>query len=100
MMNFIFILLLWSGYLFQSLPFTDVSQSHLPVADLGLLSMDAAAADFDNDGDLDLLIANEHKPNIMLINDGSGKFSNASAERIPQVNHDSEDIGFADFDLA
>jgi len=98
MMNFIFILLLWSGYLFQSLPFTDVSQSHLPVADLGLLSMDAAAADFDNDGDLDLLIANEHKPNIMLINDGSGNFSNASAERIPQVNHDSEDIGIADFD--
>ena len=60
--------------------------------------MDAAAADFDNDGDWDILIANEHRPNIMLINEGKGKFANESANRIPQVNHDSEDIGIADFD--
>ena len=98
MANIIFTLLILLSFLSRELPFTDVSQSHLPVADLGLLSMDAASADFDNDGDLDILIANEHRPNIMLINDGSGKFSNASAERIPQVNHDSEDIGIADFD--
>ena len=78
--------------------FSDVSESNLPVADLSKLSMDAASADFDNDGDLDILIANEHKPNIMLINDGTGKFTNESSNRIPQVNHDSEDIGIADFD--
>jgi len=82
----------------QSPQFRDVSESHLPVADLGKLSMDAASADFDNDGDLDILIANEHRPNIMLINDGTGKFTNESASRIPQINHDSEDIGIADFD--
>ncbi|MBO3697289.1 VCBS repeat-containing protein [Roseivirga sp. E12] len=60
--------------------------------------MDAGVADLDQDGDMDIIIANEHRPNILLINDGNGKFTNES-KRIPQVNHDSEDIGIADFDL-
>ena len=79
--------------------YNNVTTSQLPYQDLQQLSMDAGIADFDNDGDLDILIANEHRPNIMLINDGTGKFSNDSAKRIPQVAHDSEDIGIADFDL-
>lgn len=82
----------------KKLPYIDVSKSHLPYEDLGALSMDAGVADIDNDGDLDILIANEHKPNILLINNGEGKFTNESAKRIPQVDHDSEDVGIADFD--
>lgn len=76
--------------------YEDVSRSRLPLADLSALSMDAAAADFDGDGDIDLLIANEHRPNIYLLNDGSGHFSNQS-QRIPQIARDSEDIAVADF---
>lgn len=79
--------------------YQDATQTHLPYADLQELSMDAGIADFDGDGDLDILIANEHKPNILLINDGKGKFTNESSSRIPQIAHDSEDIGIADFDL-
>lgn len=79
--------------------YTDVTKTHLPYEDLQLLSMDAAIADLDIDGDMDILIANEHRPNILLMNDGKGKFTNESSLRIPQVNHDSEDIGIADFDL-
>lgn len=79
--------------------YTDVTTSNLPFKDLQALSMDAAIADLDQDGDLDIIIANEHKPNILLINDGKGNFTNESALRIPQVNHDSEDIGIADFDM-
>lgn len=79
--------------------YTNVTLSNLPYKDLQELSMDAGIADLDQDGDMDILIANEHKPNILLINDGSGKFTNESSSRIPQVNHDSEDIGIADFDL-
>lgn len=60
--------------------------------------MDAFPFDLDGDGDLDIMIANEHRPNILLINDGSGKFSNESKQRIPQVAHDSEEVAIADFD--
>ena len=81
----------------SSLLFKDVTTSHLPYEDLQQLSMDAGVADLDGDGDMDIIIANEHRPNILLINDGNGNFTNESAERIPQVNHDSEDIGIADF---
>ena len=97
-MNQFLIILSLISFFWQDPLFTDVSKTNLPIADLGRLSMDAATADFDNDGDLDILIANEHRPNIMLINDGKGKFTNKSANRIPQVGHDSEDIGIADFD--
>jgi len=79
--------------------YKDVTTTHLPYEDLQLLSMDAAIADLDQDGDLDILIANEHRPNILLINDGTGRFVNESVRRIPQIAHDSEDIGIADFDL-
>lgn len=79
--------------------YTDVTTTNLPHKDLQQLSMDAGIADLDQDGDLDILIANEHRPNILLINDGKGKFTNESSLRIPQVDHDSEDIGIADFDL-
>jgi len=79
--------------------YSDVTTSHLPYEDLQLLSMDAGVADLDLDGDHDILIANEHRPNILLINNGEGVFTNESSTRIPQVAHDSEDIGIADFDL-
>lgn len=77
--------------------YTDATLTHLPYQDLQALSMDAGIADLDGDGDPDILIANEHQPNILLINDGKGTFTNEST-RIPQVAHDSEDIGIADFD--
>lgn len=82
----------------NNLLYTDATKTHLPYEDLKLLSMDAGIADFDKDGDLDILIANEHRPNILLLNDGTGKFTNFS-NQIPQIKHDSEDIGIADFDL-
>jgi hypothetical protein len=78
--------------------YMDVSGGALPVGDLTGLSMDARAADLDGDGDLDIVIANEHRPNIFLMNDGQGRFANASG-RLPRTEHDSEDVGIADFDL-
>ena len=78
--------------------YTDVSSTNLPSNTLAGLSMDAAAADVDGDGDLDIVIANEFRPNILLINDGNGSFANAS-NRLPQTNRDSEDVALADFDL-
>lgn len=78
--------------------FRDRSEARLPTDALGGFSMDAAPADIDNDGDTDILIAHEYEPNILLINDGTGTFTDESAARLPQVDRDSEDIAVADFD--
>lgn len=77
--------------------FREVTETHLPAADLEGLSMDAAAGDLDGDGDPDVVIANEHRPNILLLSEGRGRLRNASG-RIPRVAHDSEDVAIADFD--
>ena len=62
-------------------------------------SMEARAADFDGDADLDLLIAREEGQNALLLNDGRGQFTDASG-KLPReaVPHDHEDIAVADFD--
>ncbi|MCB0712687.1 MAG: VCBS repeat-containing protein [Ignavibacteriae bacterium] len=77
--------------------FVDVSEIHLPLSSLQGNSMDMEAADLDEDGDLDLVIANEYRPNIILINDGGGNFRDESVARLPQKYFDSEDIAIADF---
>jgi FG-GAP-like repeat len=78
--------------------YKNVSISHLPTWALGGRSMSAYAVDIDKDRDLDLIIANEHEPNILLLNDGKGKFTDATAERLPHAYHDSEEIAVSDFD--
>jgi len=77
--------------------FVDVSVTHLPAGVLDGYSMDAGVADIDADGDLDIVVANEFRPNILLLNDGAGRFSDGS-DRLPRTEHDSEDVGIADFD--
>jgi len=77
--------------------YDNVTATHLPATGLQGLSMDAGVADLDADGDLDIVVANEFEPNILLLNDGSGRFRLASAE-LPRASHDSEDVGIADFD--
>lgn len=77
--------------------FSNVSGTHLPSVTLNSPAMDAKPADLDGDGDLDLVVANEFGANLLLLNDGTGQFVNAS-NQIPRAVHDSEDIGIADFD--
>ncbi|MFK7926121.1 MAG: FG-GAP repeat domain-containing protein [Bacteroidia bacterium] len=90
--------LLIGSFFLISTPFIDATRERLPAIDLLGNSMDVEPGDLDDDGDLDLVIASEFQPNILLFNDGKGHFTNASAERLPQVAHDSEDIALADFD--
>ena len=78
--------------------FSEVTETHLPIEVVIGYSMDASPIDVEGDGDLDLIVAIEHGPNVLLINDGSGRFSDESSDRIPQHAHDSEDIGVADLD--
>ena len=71
--------------------------------------MDAEAADLDADGDLDLVLAGEWEPNVVLLNDGSGHVAASplpvppglpSPARAPGLaaGYDSEDIAIADLD--
>jgi len=89
-----------SGPAFQGLGtllYDDVSMTDLPAGVLDGLSMDARPVDVDADGDLDIVVASEFATNILLVNNGNGRFTDGSA-RIPQSIHDSEDIGAGDFD--
>lgn len=79
--------------------YRNVSATNLPLGSLTGNSMDARPADLDGDNDLDIVVACEFCPNTILINDGTGVFTDESAARIAQPSHDSEDIGIADFDL-
>lgn len=75
--------------------FEEVTTTHLPRLDGP--TMDARPVDVDADGDLDLVLAMEFAPNVLLLNDGTGRFTDAS-DRLPRTRHDSEDIAAADFD--
>jgi hypothetical protein len=77
-------------------PYADVTATHLPAGIEGRC-MNAAAGDVDADGDLDLALAMEFQPKVLLVNDGAGRFRDASAQ-LPRAVHDSEDVSFADFD--
>jgi len=88
-------LILAAGAPAQTALYRDVTDARLPR--LAGACMDAAAADADGDGDLDLALAMEFEPNRLLLNDGSGRFIDASAN-LPRAAHDSEDVAFADVD--
>ena len=78
--------------------FTDVSDYALPPCVTARSSMDAHPGDIDGDGDLDLIVAVEFGTNLVLINDGRGRFDDQTGTRLDAQVHDSEDIGLADLD--
>ncbi len=75
--------------------YTDAS-ANLPDNGAKGQSMDLKAGDVDSDGDLDIILANEFQPNTILLNNGTGQFTNGTAGKLPQIVHDSEDIVFED----
>jgi hypothetical protein len=56
--------------------FIDATKTHLPVVNDA--TQDIALADLDEDGDLDMVVANEVPPNRLLLNDGQGRFADVS----------------------
>lgn len=91
--------------------FKNATQENLPaIATRSSNSMDSKSVDLDKDGDLDIVIPVEFLKNTILLNDGTGKFSDASS-RLPDKKalispkpwgyypyHDSEEAAVADFD--
>ncbi|MUP47336.1 VCBS repeat-containing protein [Gramella sp. BOM4] len=106
----IFSFLFFSCFAVKSQEFIEASSELPEIVKTSNNSMDVAVADINGDGDPDLVIAVEFFKNVILLNDGSGKFSDASS-LLPDlpVNedpkpysyypcHDSEDIAIANFD--
>lgn len=93
--------------------FEDVTATHLPETVMRN-SMDVGVADLDDDGDLDVVVPQEFRANKLLLNQGGGRFADASDRlpplsesemaggppqlRFPGAGHDSEDVSIADFD--
>lgn len=75
--------------------YVEVTNENLPAGIVNGPGMDVESADLDGDGDVDIVIANEYQPNRILLNDGTGKFTNATG-RLPVKNLDSEEIAIAD----
>ncbi len=61
-------------------------------------SMDAKFGDLDGDGDLDIVVARERLSNLILINDGTGNFTDESSRFPVALLRDSEDVVLEDFD--
>ena len=76
--------------------FTDQSNTLPPETSSN--SMDIAVTDIDKDGDLDVILAMEWRPNLLLLNDGKGHLAKSDKPGFANNNFDSEDIALADFD--
>lgn len=73
--------------------FVDATSSHLP--QIGDQTQGVVLEDIDGDGDLDIAVGNEVPPNRLLINDGSGRFSDASDRLdLPVPLHTRQVIAF------
>lgn len=80
--------------------FTDVSATHMPW--LGLNNTSLALGDVDGDADVDLVVgtgvAGFPMQNQLLLNDGAGHFTNATAARFPAAAGHTLDVALADVD--
>ena len=56
------------------------------------------AGDVDSDGDLDLVLAERDERNRLYLNDGKGRFSDATASRLPKDRDSSFSVALGDVD--
>ncbi len=57
-----------------------------------------AAGDIDGDGDLDLILSRNDAPELVLLNDGRGRFTDASGDWMPANIDVTQDLVLADLD--
>lgn len=79
--------------------FNDVTGTHVDQSVIDKACMDVQTIDYDADNDLDLILAIEFGRNVLLQNDGNGRFAAvSSAVGMLENREDHEDIALADFD--
>jgi lysophospholipase L1-like esterase len=69
----------------------DVIESSIP-------SMSGAAADYDNDGDVDIYIVKRGAENVLFVNDGTGHFHSGAAAAGIDLNQRSDGAVWSDLD--
>ena len=70
--------------------FIDASISHLPAIDVQAQGI--VLADLDGDGDLDMAIASQDPINRLLLNDGGGRFTDATDRMGPQIPTETREV--------
>ena len=80
--------------------YTEFTSANLPASAQAAdgASVDAKFGDLDGDGDLDIVVARERMSNLILLNDGTGQFTDVSSRFPVSLLRDSEDVALADFD--
>ena len=76
--------------------FIDATATHLPRDRED--AQDIALADLDGDGDLDMVVANQTPPNRLLLNDGRGRFADATARLDQPVPLETREVHVFDAD--
>ena len=74
--------------------FIDATKTHLP--DTNDQTEGVALADMDGDGDLDMVLASPAHPNRLLINNGKGRFTDASDRLDLRVPMETREVHVAD----
>jgi hypothetical protein len=70
--------------------FIDASTTHLPAIDVQAQGI--VLADLDGDGDLDMAIASQDPINRLLLNDGGGRFTDATDRLGPQIPTETREV--------
>lgn len=70
--------------------FIDATATHLPTIDVQAQGI--ALADVDSDGDLDVVIASQDPVNRLLLNDGRGRFTDATDRLGPQLPTETREV--------
>jgi hypothetical protein len=76
--------------------FGDATTASLPPGRDATSAM--VCCDFDGDGDLDVVLGNSNGPDIALRNDGKGRFGDATTDVLPYDNQDTRSLAFGDVD--